>query len=103
MNIVTLSDLKHMGKLGGYTIRLKRQIPFSYTNSTLRQDCIEFTRVGVVDGEKKEITLRETYGRVMLEAIDTIMVNKTLVARRMPAGHLQLTGRGYRRVDRTTG
>ncbi|WP_449448643.1 hypothetical protein [Streptococcus suis] len=100
MSNVTLSDLKQMGKIGGYTIRLHRKFPFSYTNGRLKHDFIEFTRIGVVNGRKQEICIREAYTRELLAVIDSIMLNKTLVARRsVKNGQLVLSGKGYRHVN----
>ena len=104
MSYVTLYDLKEMGKIGGYTIRLHRKFPFSYTNGQLKHDSIEFTRVGQVEGKKKEVILREPYTKEMLDVIETIVYNKTLVARRSnQTKKLLLSGKGYRYVNRTTG
>lgn len=100
MSHVTLSDLKRMGQQGGYTIRLNRKFPFSYTNGYLRRDCIEFTRLGIIEGKRQEIVLCEPYSQEMLMAIDSVMTNKTLVARRsVKKQELILTGKGYRRVN----
>lgn len=95
---VLLTDLKKMGSIGGYTIRLVRSFPFSYTNGILREDGIEFSRQGVVAGRKQEVSLKEPYSRELIESINTIMHNKVLVARRVQ-DKLVLTGKGYRRVE----
>lgn len=100
MSDVTLSDLKRMGNLGGYTIRLNRKFPFSYTGGYLRRDYIEFIRLGIINGEKREVFIREPYSRELLAVIDSIMLNKTLVARRTSqTKQLLLTGKGYRHVN----
>lgn len=100
MSYVTLGDLKQMGKLGGYTIRLHRKFPFSYTNGSLKHDFIEFTRLGIIDGKKQEIFIREPYTKELLAIIDSIMLNRTLVARRQAeSSQLLLTGKGYRHVN----
>lgn len=104
MKQVFLSDLRDMGRRGGYTVRLLRRFPFSYTTARLKEDYIELQRVGIVEGEKKIIFLREPYSQNLLATIDTILLNKTLVAKRLvKEGKLVLSGRGYDRVDRTTG
>lgn len=82
MKAVTLYDVKMMGKKGGYTLQFVHHFPFSVGLGRLKKDCIEFKRVGFIEGRPQEIILREPYSRDVLPYIKSIKHHQDLVAYR---------------------
>ncbi|HEP5052606.1 MULTISPECIES: hypothetical protein [Streptococcus] len=90
--VVTLSDLKQLGKQGGATALLE-----DGTLLTLRGRHATRRTKGYVDGILKEIDVIIPYPKI-LNQIRTIKSQNTLVARRINRqSPLRLTGRGYHR------
>lgn len=89
MKFVSLTDLKRMGELGGYEMRLRSFFPLSYTRIILKKEGL-----ALVGLSKQGEYLLEPYRRNLLEGIETIYKNKVVVARRRE-NRLRFTGKGY--------
>lgn len=91
--IVTLRDLKKLGKNGGATARLE-----DGTELILKQDYAIKKAKGYVDGTLKDVEFHLIYNAIYKQ-IRTIKKDNFLVARkvRSPSGfELRLTNKGYK-------
>ncbi|ELY5747361.1 hypothetical protein RYR35_000585 [Streptococcus iniae] len=94
--ILTISDLKQLGKQGGATARL-----FSGQEVTLRANYGTIIRQAIVDGQRMEVDVMMFYPE-LYKQIRTLKRNHLLIARRVKIGKrkiLQLTGKGYHRPN----
>lgn len=92
--ILTVNDLKKLGKEGGTTARLE-----TGEEVTLRKNYGTIIKQAIVNGQRMEVDVMITYSE-LYKQIRTLKRHDLLIARRMKIGHkklLQLTGIGYHR------
>ncbi|WP_375708958.1 hypothetical protein PJ261_02295 [Streptococcus dysgalactiae] len=94
--ILTISDLKQLGKEGGTTARLE-----TGEEVTLKANYGTVIRQAIVDGQRMEVDVMMFYPE-LYKQIRTLKRNHLLIARRVKIGKrkiLQLTGKGYHRPN----
>lgn len=92
--VVTIKDLRNIGRLGGATARL-----LDGTDMELLENYGVVRREGVVFGKLETVEVVERYVAIYPK-IRTIKWNNIIVARLVKRGNkelLELTGNGYRR------
>lgn len=95
--VLTITDLKELGKQGGTTARLD-----SGEIVTLRKNYGIIIRQAIIEGQRMEVDLIIPYSE-LYKQIRTLKRNHILIARKIKVGNkktLQLTGLGYHRLDK---